>query len=261
MDWVAGIVPRSADEVQAAITEAGTDRVYVLIKNTSEETVIGGFRPDVEGVVRALRSVIVELPTVSTVHCEIGRLVEAEYHALHDHETSSSADIAFYSGVWARRYAPDRRSAAEAITAQASRIIDFPALIERAYEDGIGVFLEVGPGSSCTRLIDRILETRPHLARSACRPDRGALSAVLEVLGDCIAHRIPVDLGSLYDIPDEQVEDSGQSTSASQDVERHTVRVEVGLPRFKIPPPALKAPKPGNRSEASDDETATSQRS
>ena len=28
-------------------------------------------------------------------------------------------------------------------------MIDFPALIERAYEDGVRVFVEVGPGSSC----------------------------------------------------------------------------------------------------------------
>ena len=86
------------------------------------------------------------------------------------------------------------------------------------------------------RLIDRILETRPHLARSACRPDRGALAAVLGVLGDCIAHRIPVDLGNLYDTPGERVEDSGHTPSASHEAERLTVRVEVGLPRFKIPP-------------------------
>ena len=42
VDWVAGIVPRSAEAVRAAI--AGQSRVYVLIRNTAEETVIGGQR-------------------------------------------------------------------------------------------------------------------------------------------------------------------------------------------------------------------------
>ena len=92
------------------------------------------------------------------------RSVEQEYRALHDVETRAPEGITFYSGVWGRSYAVDRRSAAEAIAAQASGMIDFPALIERAYEDGVRVFLEVGPGSSCTRLIGQILGRRPHLA-------------------------------------------------------------------------------------------------
>ena len=118
--------------------------------------------------------------------------------ALHDIDTVAPPRIAFYSGVSGRRYAVDRRSAAEAIAAQASQPIDFPRTIESAYADGIGLFIEVGPGSSCTRLIDRILGDRPHVAVSACRPDRDPFAAVLDVLAACIAHRVPVDLATLY---------------------------------------------------------------
>ena len=84
-----------------------------------------------------MRCPFVELPTVSTVHCEIGRPVETEYRALHDLETTPPPRIDFYSGASGRPYALDRRSAADAIAAQASQTIDFPALIERAYDDGI----------------------------------------------------------------------------------------------------------------------------
>src|SRR5207248_1334210 len=188
-----------ADDIRTAI--AGRGRVYVLIKNTADETVVGGSRPSVDEVARALGCPFLELPTVSTVHCPIGRVVEPAYRALHDLETIAPAGITFYSGVWGRPYALDRRSAADAITAQATQPIDFPAVIERAYEDGIGVFLEVGPGSSCTRFIDRILGSRPHLACSACRAERDALAAVLEVLGECVANRLPVDLAGCYGEP------------------------------------------------------------
>ncbi len=146
---------------------------------------------------KALRCPFIELPTVSTVHCEIGRVVEADYRALHDLETFTPAGIEFYSGVWGRPYAVDRQSAADAIAAQATGHIDFPAVVERAYDDGIRVFLEVGPGSSCTRLIGEILGERPHLACSACRPDRDPLAVILDVAGELIAHRVPVDLASL----------------------------------------------------------------
>ena len=95
-------------------------------------------------------------------------------------------------------YRPDRELAAEAITAQATRPIDFPAVIDQAYADGFRVFLEMGPGASCTRLIDRVLGDRPHLARSVCLPGRDALSTILEALGNLIACRVAVNLEPLY---------------------------------------------------------------
>src|SRR3954452_15994855 len=49
VDWVAGIVPRSPGAVQAAI--ANQHRVYLLVKNTYEECVIGGHRAAVRAVV------------------------------------------------------------------------------------------------------------------------------------------------------------------------------------------------------------------
>ena len=185
---------------------AAKSRVYVLITNTAEETVIGGYRRAVDEVVNALRCPFIELPTVSTVHCEIGRVVEAEYRALHDLETITPAGIEFYSGVWGRPYAVDSPIGGRRDHRPGDRTIDFPAVIERAYDDGIRVFLEVGPGSSCTRLIGQILGERPHLACSACRPDRDPLAAILDVAGELIAHRVPVDLASLYGRDDAPIE-------------------------------------------------------
>ena len=51
------------------------------------------------------------------------------------------------------------------ITAQAAGMIDFPRVVETAYADGARVFLEMGPGASCARLIGRILGD--HVAQAA----------------------------------------------------------------------------------------------
>jgi acyl transferase domain-containing protein/3-hydroxymyristoyl/3-hydroxydecanoyl-(acyl carrier protein) dehydratase len=226
--WVAGIVPRSVEDVRKAIMAAGAVRAYVLIRNTSDETVMGGERSAVQGVVQTLGCPWLELPAVSTVHCEIGRLVEDQYRALHDVETAAPPGIAFYSAVSGQHYAVDRWSAARVIAAQASQPIDFARTIENAYADGIGVFIEVGPRSSCTRIIKRILGDRPHVARSACWPGRDPFAAVLEVLADGIAHRLPVDLSSLYDGDCNRVPDSESRP-------RRTIRVAVGPVDFKVP--------------------------
>jgi acyl transferase domain-containing protein/3-hydroxymyristoyl/3-hydroxydecanoyl-(acyl carrier protein) dehydratase len=196
VDWIAGIVPVAAEEVAEAIK--GQARVYVLIRNLASETVIGGQRSAVQSLVHSLRCGFLELPAVSTLHCEIGRAVESEYRQLHDQPTITPADLAFYSAAWGRAYHPDRRQAAEAITAAAMGPIDFAAVIENAYADGVHAFIEMGPGSSCTRLIDRILAGRPHLACAVCPADRDALAAALEVVGQLIASRFAVDLEPLY---------------------------------------------------------------
>src|SRR4029077_844240 len=142
--------------------------------------------------------VLFEISTVSTVHCSIGQEVEDDYFALHDLETDAPPGIAFYSGVWGRRYPVDRQSAAAAIAAQASGTIDFPRVIEQAYHDGIRIFLEVGPGSSCSRLIGQILHGRPHLACSACPAEGDPITAIRHVLERLIAEGVPVDLGEIF---------------------------------------------------------------
>ena len=62
--------------------------------------------------------------------------------------------------------------------------IDFPRVVNAAYADGARVFIEVGPGASCTRMIGSILAGKPHLARSACVPRQDAVSAFLRLLAD-----------------------------------------------------------------------------
>jgi acyl transferase domain-containing protein/3-hydroxymyristoyl/3-hydroxydecanoyl-(acyl carrier protein) dehydratase len=233
-DWVAGIVPCSSSTVQAAIGDRA--RVYVLIKNSADETVIGGQRSAVRAVVGALDCPFLELPIVSTVHCEVGRVVEAEYRALHDLPTSTPVGITFYSGVWARPYAPDRASAAEAISAQATQPIDFPAVVERAYADGVRVFLEMGPGGSCTRLIGKILGDRPHLACSASLPDRDALSTVLEMLGNLIASRVEVNLEPHHRACKSVESPRTPRGRSSGPDRRREITIEPGLPALRLPP-------------------------
>jgi PfaB family protein len=242
VNWIAGIVPSSAESVADVI--APGQRVYLLARNSADECVIGGQRPAVEEVVNRVGSSFLELAHISTVHCEIGRLVEAQYHALHDLETNAPAGIDFYSGTSGRSYAVDRRSAAAAITRLAIDAIDFPAVIERAYQDGVRVFLEVGPGGSCTRLVDRILGTRPHAALSACRPDIEPYHTILEALGTLVAWNVPIDLAGLYgsDRTGHLIDSAGADRGSSQ--QHRTIHINVRSRTFAAPEPISRASKP-----------------
>ncbi len=198
VDWVTGVVDRTAAAVRGVLD--AEERVYLLIINTPAECVIGGDRKRVAAVVDALHCNFHALEGVPTVHCAVAESVAKQYHDFHLFPTTPPAGVRFYSAAAGDVYEVTRESAADSILEQAVRGFDFPRLIERAYENGVRIFLEMGPGSSCTRMISRILEGRPHVAQSALSAQNGDVSSLLRLLGRLIAERVPVDLQALYGV-------------------------------------------------------------
>ena len=90
--------------------------------------------------------------------------VRERWHALHRRPTTSVPGIRFYRGATADWYHPTEESAADAITEQLIAPVNFPKLVERAWHDGVRVFVEHGPGAQCTGWIHQILGEREHVA-------------------------------------------------------------------------------------------------
>jgi acyl transferase domain-containing protein/3-hydroxymyristoyl/3-hydroxydecanoyl-(acyl carrier protein) dehydratase len=197
VEWTAGlVVDRTPDEVRAAL--AGLERAYLLIVNTPSECVLGGRRDDVTEAARRLGRALLAVPETSTVHCPVLREVGEAYRRLHLLPTTPPPNVRFYSTALGRPYELTQEGAADAILAQALDTIDFPAVIEAAYRDGVRLFVEMGPGASCTRMIGAILGDRPHRARSVCAPGADGAPAVLRLLAMLRAEGVAVDLRPLY---------------------------------------------------------------
>ncbi|MBY0525900.1 MAG: hypothetical protein K2R98_21080 [Gemmataceae bacterium] len=196
IDWLTGVISCPAAQVRDALK--GRKHVYLLIANSPGEAVIGGERQAVQELVKDLGCRFLPVPGVTIAHCEVVRPVEQAYRALHLLPTNAPAGVRYYSGATRKSYEVTADSAADAVLAQALSTLDIPALIEQAYADGVRVFLEMGPGASCSRIIGQVLGERPHMARSACASGQEGVSAVLRLLGQLIAERIPVDLSKLY---------------------------------------------------------------
>jgi len=196
INWSIGVVDAPVREVRRALKK--TSRVYLLIVNTPDECVIGGDVKWVKHLVAMLDCRFFPLQGVTTVHCEVARQVGTAYRDLHLFTTTPPAGVTFYSGAAGSSYQMHRRNAADAILAQAIEGIDYPKVIEAAYADGVRYFIEMGPGGSCSRMIGRILAGRPHIARSACLPGVESNSALLRLLAQLTAERLPVNLEPLF---------------------------------------------------------------
>ncbi len=238
IDWSIGVVAAPAPEVRKALE--GMSRVYLLIINTPDECVIGGDSDGVKQVVERLACRFFPLHGVTTVHCDVAREVAVPYRQLHLFPTTPPAGIRFYSGARSAAYELNRENAADSILAQAVEGINFPATIEQAYSTGVRLFLEMGPGSSCSRMISRILENRPHLARSICHQGQDPVSGLLRLLAQLVAERVPLDLSPLFIAPTEKLLVS---------TKKSIVRVPCGGMPFQpsLPPrraPAISEPHP-----------------
>ncbi len=194
--WRVAVVNRAAETVRGVVNKWPTARL--LIVNTPDECVIAGRQPHVEAVIRDLGCEAFFLDGVVTVHCDAVRPVADVYKELHVFPTAPPPGIRFYSCALGRAYQPTSESAAQSILQQALHGFDFPATIAQAYADGVRVFLELGPGSSCARMIRRILQDRPHLALSVSMRGEDEYAALIKALGAMLGERIPVRLGFLY---------------------------------------------------------------
>ncbi len=259
VDWQTGIVERGPAEVQSALAgraagfmpagfpaginpAARLERVYLQIVNTPRECVIGGERQAVAELVHRLGASLVPVPETTTMHCAVVDVVADAYRQLHRLPTVPPPGVRFYSTGLGRDYDLSPDAAADAILRQAMQTIDFPAVIESAYRDGVRLFVEVGPGASCSRMIATILGDRPHQARSACAPGTEGLSALWRTLALLIAERVPVDLAAVF---------GTQEAPAALPVSRPVV-VPVGGEAFQVarvptPPAPLHRGESGGR--------------
>ncbi len=200
VEWAAGLITdRPVDEVRAALH--GPERAYLLVINTPRECVIGGRRTEVAEVARRLKCTLLPAPETSTAHCSVAREVAEAYRRLHVLPTTPPPHVRFYSAALGHAYELTEDNAADAILAQALDTIDFPAVIEAAYRDGVRVFVEMGPGASCSRMIDAILGDRPHRGAYRICSAAGRRTdppAVLRLLGMLIAERSSRGFGPLH---------------------------------------------------------------
>jgi acyl transferase domain-containing protein/3-hydroxymyristoyl/3-hydroxydecanoyl-(acyl carrier protein) dehydratase len=238
-DWVAGVVPAGPDDVRSHLRPGL--KAYLLIVNTPNECVIGGKSEDVEALVQTLGKAFLPLHGVTMAHCEAGKPVEPEYRELHTLPVAKLPKLKVYSGAWGRAYQLTSANAAESITAGMLNTIDFPKVVEAAYREGVRAFIEVGPGNSCTRMVNAILGPRPGFARALCVHRQDGVSNLLKVLAALLAERFALDLSKLYGTPAPE-EKAAPAAKAS-------VTVPVGLPPRKptlvpTPVPVALTPRP-----------------
>ncbi|MDB9311358.1 PfaB family protein [Aphanizomenon sp. CS-733/32] len=194
--WSNYILICSSSLVQEVLKNEG--RVYVVLINTPEEVIIAGETKACERVIQTLKCDAFPTSINHVIHCEP---MHSEYDELVRVNTlpiQTNSKTIFYS---AAEYAPmkiDSHLIGKNIAKALCNQLDFPRLVNRAYNDNIRIFIEVGVGSNCSRWISEILKDKEHLAVSLNRRGVDDHTSIIKALAKLFSHRVELDLSPLY---------------------------------------------------------------
>ncbi|MCZ7669173.1 MAG: hypothetical protein M5U34_19275 [Chloroflexi bacterium] len=200
--WGIFVLKTNAADVELAI--AHEERVYLTHINTPKEVVIAGDPEACWRVIQKLACDFMPMPYNQVLHCELMQPEWPEFARLNTIPVSATPSVDFYYAADNASPALTSETIAQNIAAASYQRVDFPRLIQRAYDDGVRVFLELGPRAACTWWIQDILVDQPHLAAAMNRRSLDDHTMIVRLLAQLVAHRTPVDLSTLYvPLPDE----------------------------------------------------------
>ncbi|MFF9858868.1 beta-ketoacyl synthase N-terminal-like domain-containing protein [Streptomyces tendae] len=194
--WSSYLVAAPLEAVRAELD--GERAVHLMAVNAPGVCVVGGESQACAAVVARLGvDRAIELDYDMAAHAPELAEVREVWREAHRRPTVDVPGVRFYSAATGRAYRPTTERAAEALTAQGLGTIDFAATIERAWADGVRVFVEHGPRKLCTGWIKRVLGDREHVAVALDTPDDTGLRNLCLAVGELVVAGVPVRADAL----------------------------------------------------------------
>ena len=173
------------------------ERVYVTHINTPRQVVIGGDDAACQRVADALKCMHLKAPYNHAIHCPPVASEFEHFVHLHHWPVECEPGIPVYSAADYQPLKMESRAIADSFARMLTQPIDFPRLVNRAYEDGARIFIELGAGSNCSKWMDAILKDQRHLSASINQVNVDDHISILKLLAKLISHRVSLDLSSL----------------------------------------------------------------
>ncbi|WP_251075808.1 beta-ketoacyl synthase N-terminal-like domain-containing protein [Streptomyces sp. ISL-12] len=196
--WAEYLVHAVPAEVRAAL--AGEPLAHLLAVDTPDTCVIGGLEAACRRVLARIGPGLALSDGYRMVaHAPEAAEAAAGFRALHRRPVGPPPGLRFYSAATGRPYpVDDPDGVADALLTQLTGTVDYPKVIERAWADGVRVFVEHGPGALRTRSVRQILAGRDHVAVALDAPG-GSLARLCDAVAELTAAGVCPDPAPLFD--------------------------------------------------------------
>ncbi len=165
------------------------ENVVLANINGPNQTVLAGPRDDLARVVERARSEGIrcfDLPVGAAFHSPLVAKAREPLARLAADRIQTSPRLPIYSNLDASLHPTDPSAIAQRLGDHLASPVLFSKMIEAMYQDGTRVFIECGPGTILTPLVDQILEDRPHLALACDAPGRPGIPSLLQTIGQLV---------------------------------------------------------------------------
>jgi acyl transferase domain-containing protein/NAD(P)H-dependent flavin oxidoreductase YrpB (nitropropane dioxygenase family)/short-subunit dehydrogenase len=195
-------VSGSAADITAALQAAlAADGITLANLNAPGQVVISGPTAAMERACAALRQAGLtarRLPVACAFHSPVVAAASEQFAAFLAGQPVAAPQLPVWSNRTAAPYPADPESVRAELAAQISAPVRFSDQVEAMYAAGARVFVETGPGTVLTKLVQAVLGDRPHLA-IACEPSPAdGLRRFLISLGELGCAGVPLDLAWLF---------------------------------------------------------------
>jgi PfaB family protein len=194
--WISYLVKTAFSKVKEVIKEE--KHVYITFINTPQEIVIAGKPSACERVIKKLNCPYLVINFDSILHSPIANVEYGKLVEMHTMPIQNIPDINLYSGIDCNPMKLDTSYLAHNSAKLCCQTVNFPQLVNRVYQDGVRVFIEVGAKNNCSRWIDEILDDSNHLTISSNNKHVDDYLSIIRLLGKLISHDVDVDLSPIY---------------------------------------------------------------
>ncbi|AFZ23497.1 PfaB family protein [Cylindrospermum stagnale PCC 7417] len=174
------------------------NRVYLSLINTPEEVVISGETQACQRVIQNLNCDAFPTQIKHVIHCQPMQSEYGELVKINTLPIQNIPETVFYSAAAYEPITLDSHSIGNNIAKCLCQELDFPRLINRVYDDGYKIFIEVGVGSNCSRWIGQTLQQKEHVTISVNRRGVDDHISIVKALAKLLSHRVNLDLSPLF---------------------------------------------------------------
>jgi PfaB family protein len=229
--WASYILKAPVHEVEIALEKES--QVFLTIINTPEEVVIAGKIDACKRIISQLACHALPMPFNSAIHNPAIQSSYPDFKYLYTHDVQLRSDMLFYSAAEYKPLSLDTVTLSQSMAKMTCNMVNFPKLVNCLYQDGVRIFIEVGPQKTCSRWIEKILDSQPHAVIPINKKHQSDYVGVLKVLSLLVSHQVPLDLSPLFPVEKkisaEQISGNGKSSAKIES--SHEIKWKAAIPQ------------------------------
>ncbi len=165
------------------------DKVYLTHINSEKEIIISGSKSQCVKLINDIQCDYFESTLHFIIHCSLVR-VNNKYHEILRYLDNT---IPLYTDTGKIKSLENRHEIVTYLSNSLTRTVNFKDIVYQSYHDNCKIYIEIGPGSSCTRMVDDNLYNKEHLSLSFNKRGVEDKVSLIKIISTLLSHKVSLN--------------------------------------------------------------------